>query len=992
MERYDLAREQALRMPVFSFRQGRAVKAERSATVDLGSWTSLGPGNTGGRTRVLLIHPSNPEIMYAGAVTGSIWKTTDGGENWKPIADLLPSLGIGAMTFHPNDPETIFAGTGFWFNTLSSSNTFGSAPRGAGIYKSTDGGATWQKHGNPDPVSFRFINRIHISRHDPNRMYAATYTGVWRSFDGGETWTSSLRPANSTSGCQSLVMRTDVDTDYLFAACGANVAEQPAIYRNSNAGANGTWERVLQPTGMGNTTLALAPSNQSIIYSLSASVETNKPEFRNGLLAVYRSTANGDPESWEARVTNEDPEAMNRALLSSNSSAFSNICGNGQPDFASQGWIHNAIAVDPRDPDRVFVGGIDIYRSDDGGKNWGIASFWQADGTPRGAHADTLNFAFHPAFDGESNQVMFVVGDGGIYRTRNSRAATARGPRGGCTPYTNAISWEPLHTGYSTLQFYTGAVYPGGAAYFGGAQDNGTRRGTEGGQANWNSLRGGDGAAVLVNPENPNIIYVSTQNFGFTRSINGGQTFSGATRGVDDPAPAFITPVAMDPSDPQRLWTGGRRFWTTADGGTQWTAASVVGEAVNGSVSAIAISRTEPDRVWMATSTGFIYRSRQARSATPETVWESVRPRTGFVSSLAVDPQNAEIVYATYSQFNTAAAAGHIYRSTDGGANWQRFEGTGDDAIPDIPVLQLLVDPDNGQRLFLATDIGVFISTDGGLNWARDAGPFANVVTETLVLSRDTGVTRLYAFTFGRGAWRTELPDSGTPCTYEIPALPAASAFGGELSLPVETGENCRWSAVPFGTLITLSNPPTGKGRGSVRYSLPLNTSQQARQIGLDVQHRSLRSTQAGAVSAGRNDELTTAPNVTTLPYVGVSDTRQFTVNNSDPKASCLAAAGQKTAWWTVTASATGEMEIAVQGQRYDAAGNSGFVAAVYPMTGTTLDAELACTTVARNTGAWVFGRVTIPVTAGRRYAIVVGATGTSAVDGGYTVVGAALK
>ena len=994
-ERYEAARQRVSRMPIYSFSQGRRVpKAEADAfnPGDFGGWVPLGPGNQGGRTRVLLIHPATPEIMYAGSVTGSIWKTTDAGQNWKPMADLLPALGIGSMAFHPNDPETLFVGTGFWFNTLSSSNLFGAAPRGAGIYKSTDGGVSWIKLGNPDPAAFRYVNRIQISRTNPDRIYAATWAGVYASADGGESWKLSLRPAGNTTGCQSMVMRSDVQTDYLFAACGVNTAESPALYRNTDAGGEGVWERVHQPAGMANTTLALAPSNQSVIYALSAGNEPDNAAFRNGLLAVFRSTSNGDAGSWTPQVTNKDPEPLNRGLLSSNSTAYRNICSNGAADFTSQGWIHNVIAVDPRDPDKVFVGGIDIYRSDDGGSNWGIASFWQAADGPQGAHGDNLNFIFHPGYDGEGNQQMFVVGDGGIYRSKNARAAVAHGDRGGCSPFTNQVAWEPLHGGYATLQFYTGAVYPGGAAWFGGAQDNGTYRGSDASPALWTKLRGGDGASVLINPGNPNTLYTSIQNFGFARSVDGGRTFATATKGVDDTGLAFITPVVMDPADPQRLWTGGNTFWTTTNGGLQWTQASTQLTAAQGAVSAMAVAPSDPDRVLMATSQGFIFRNAGARAATADTAWEVARPRSGYVSSLSISPQNPDVIYATYSQFNTATAAGHIWRSTNGGANWEVYEGAGATAIPDIPVLQLMIDPTDAQRLYLATDIGVFVSTDAGASWARDAGPFANVVTEQLILNRDTGVTRLYAFTFGRGAWRAELPNSGTACTYEISGLQPVPAIGGDFTVDVQTGDGCRWAALPFGSMITIQTPGAGSGAGTLRLNMPLNTSTQARQFGIDVQNRTVRASQQGALGVSRNDEVTTAASIATLPYVGVVDSRGLTTGASDPAQSCAPAKGSKTAWWSFTAKDAGELEFTLQGQRYDVFGNSGLTASVYPLTGNTPGAELGCTTIARNTGTWVFSRFTAAVQAGQRYAVMISATGSTATDGGYTVLGIGPK
>ena len=306
-EKYEVAQRRLDRMPVRPL-SGAPIRKTSERNIDLGGWEPLGPGNQGGRSRHLLIHPTNPLIMYVSAVTGGVWKTVDGGRNWSPLTDLFPSLGIGALAFDPANPETLYAGTGYWFNTLSSTNVFGTAIRGAGIYRSRDAGATWQQLGIPQGLHFRYINKIIVSRNEPNRLYAATWSGIFRSADGGQNWTQILNRGNAgQNGCQDMVARTDQATDYLFAACGTSATGAAAILRQPDASGVTPWQPVFTPPAMGNTTLALAPSSQGTIYALTASNGDDKVEWRNALQGVYRSTANGDPGSWEPRVTNDDP-------------------------------------------------------------------------------------------------------------------------------------------------------------------------------------------------------------------------------------------------------------------------------------------------------------------------------------------------------------------------------------------------------------------------------------------------------------------------------------------------------------------------------------------------------------------------------------------------------------------------------------------------------------------------------------------------------------
>jgi photosystem II stability/assembly factor-like uncharacterized protein len=990
LDRYRVARERAGRMPLISISQGRSSKPSSQRNANLGSWQALGPENQGGRTKSLLIDPRDPKVMYAGAVTGGVWKTTDGGENWLPLTDLFPTTGLGALAMDPSNPDVIYAGTGFWFNSQSGTNVLGSAPRGVGIFRSRDSGANWEPLVNPGGNHFRFINDIVVSRMDPNRIYAATWTGIFRSVDGGQSWTHVFDRGGGQNGCQDMVSRTDQTVDYLFASCGTTSAGDAAIFRNPDAGGAGNWTKVFQLRSMGNTTLAIAPSNQSIIYALMSNNGEEASGWRSSLLGVYRSTVNGDPDTWEARVTYLDETQVNTGILSTNSGFYSNQCGGSTRTISGQGWIHNAIAVDPQDPDRVYAGGIDIYRSDDGGRNWGIASFWQAADGPNGAHADLLGLHFPPDFDGESKPHLYAVTDGGVYLTRNARAAVARGERAGCTPFQNQVAWTPLHGGYQTTQFYSGAVLPGGAFFLGGKQDNGTLLGGLGRARSWQRLRGGDGAAVAVDPRDPNRMLVSTQNFGLVRTLNGGKTFLNGLTGITEPSAnfAFIAPLAMDLNNPDRLYAGARTLWRTENQAGRWSQISSALRTELGYVSSVAVSPADSTKVVFGTHQGFVLRSPNALEAGPETVWEASRPRPGYLPGLTFDPVDANVVYAVYSQFNTAPGQSHIYRSTDGGATWDGIDGTGDTRIPDIPVFTLTIDPRDRNQLYAGTDIGVFVSYDGGRNWARDSNPFAAVPTEALILEREGGATYLYAFTFGRGVWRTMLPDTGTACEYDVDGLDQVPAFGGVRGVAIRTGEGCSWSALPQSTVLDVQSPATGKGTGTVNVSVPLNFSAAPRPLGLIVQGKLINSTQAGAAQVpAAADEYSSPAVIEALPYVGIRDTRATTRSDSDPKASCSTGDPQKTIWWRFTASESGTLEVGIQGQRYDVAGNSGVVMSTWLGSPAGLGQEIGCVEIPRNQGAWLTRGLRFTVTAGTTYYVLASATGGAPADGGYTVL-----
>ncbi|HEX2120791.1 MAG TPA: hypothetical protein VHL59_04040, partial [Thermoanaerobaculia bacterium] len=699
-----------------------------------------------GRTRALLVDPVAPEVMYAAGVSGGVWKTHNGGARWEPIADDLVNIAVTSLAMHPTDTKTIYAGTGEGYFREEQRGT-GLPLRGFGIFVTRDAGATWSQLPSTANADFHWVNDLVVSTHDPSRVYAATRTGVWRSKDGGAQWTRVVA-TNVKGGCLDLAFRGDRDGDYLFASCGT--FQRATVYRTTNAERDTAWTAVLSEPNMGRTTLAIAPSNPSIVYALSASNEAGA--YHQGLLAVFRSDQNGDAGSWEARVRNTSADRASTLLLTNPLYGSLTICrsSNARDVFITMGWYCNALAVDPVDPNRVWAGGVDLFRSDDGGASWGVASYWWTSASrPSFVHADQHAIVFHPHYDANANRKMFVANDGGVYRTDNALADPATGSHAPCNTTSN-LRFTPLNNNYGVTQFYHGAVFPDGRAFIAGAQDNGTVRGSIAeGTDGWRRVTGGDGGYVAIDPHEPNFVYAESQGGVLYRSSDGGERFDTATAGLSDRF-AFITPLAMDPNDTKRLWYGGTKLWRTDDRAQLWSAASAT---LRGLVSAIAVAPGMSDRVLAGTDAGDIVRSDSATTAAGTTRWSEARPRDGFVSSLAFDPVDPNVAFATYAGFGGT----HVWKSIDGGATWSPLDGTGDGALPDIPVHSLVVDPTRRERLYLGTDLGVFVSLDGGTRWAVENTGFTAAVTESLVIGRGARGPAIYAFTHGRGAWRAEL-------------------------------------------------------------------------------------------------------------------------------------------------------------------------------------------------------------------------------------------
>jgi len=990
LDRYTAAREHVKQMPEFSI-AGAGVSAKGVRPEVAGSgWTSLGPGNVGGRTRSLAINPQTPTTMYAGAVTGGVWKTVNGGQSWTPLTDLLPVLNVGSLVMDPFDSNTLYAGTG----------EFAGGYPGQGIFKTSDGGNTWTllaATGSQVTSRFEYVNRLVMSPKNRNRIYAATWAGIFTSGDGGATWTSTGLP-QTYDGCQDLVIRTDQTTDYLFASCwGQTSTANYGIWRNPDAAGTGTWSQVFTATNMARTSLALAPSQQSTIYAMATSRGGSK-NYEDGLLAVYQSTSNGDSGTWQVRVANTDPDITNTLLLTDTRTVTGAFCANGGAltlPGSTQGDWDNTLAVDPLDPNRVWAGGIDLFRSDDGGMTWGVASLWQlAYNSPQFAHADRHFIVFHPAYNGTSNQTMFLTTDGGVFRTDNARGAVSTGPNGTCqATFTanTAIQWFNLNTGYVATQFYHGFAYPGALSYMGGAQDNSVSRGTDAAGPNGFAFFGtGDGTAVALDPADANRIFESKQHLTLSRATDG-ESFALATAGITETSGTFpfVAFLAMDPNEGKRLFLGGTtNLWRSMDGGVSWTAAAPVETASQ--VSAIAVSPFDSNTVIFGSELGFIYRNSAALASNGTTAWASAQPRSGYVSSIAFDPTNPNIVYAVYATFKNLATDAHVYRSIDGGATWSASDGAGFASLPDIPILKLLVNPLNPLQLYVGSDLGIFVSLDGGTTWNRDPS-LEDVIVEDLGLDQGPASNWLLAFTFGRGMYRTPLPGSANiTCSYGVsPKALIADGFGDPVAVTVTAPAGCSWMALAgnYPGLFPIQSPAQGSGNGTVfvtpQPSIPSFGFPASDQ--LVIANTMVPITQSVATANFTPSNSPASPTILSVPGIGNIDSRTLLSSPGAPVHSCTGSSDFKNAWWLVTPSSNGVLQAFAYSSRYDVFGNAGLAVTAYAQSAPTK--ELACAVVPRDTNAQINAIIQFAVTAGTPYLIELSATGSTAVDGGFTVL-----
>lgn len=335
-----------------------------------------------------------------------------------------------------------------------------------------------------------------------------------------------------------------------------------------------------------------------------------------------------------------------------------------------------------------------------------------------------------------------------------TRRATMKEMADPCAP-DGATVWPAPQFEFGATLFTHGLPYPGGATYLGATLDRGTLRGDAGGGRPvlpvLPVLEDAPGQ-VVIDANDPTVLYVAGPGLRVRKSSDGGRSFTEVNEGLADEG-LLVAPLTADPNDNQRLWLGGRAIWRTNDGADRWApvSAPVAGDP-GARVSALAVAAANSSYVLAGTSVGAIYRSFNSFNLAPDEQWPSVRPRAGFVSSLTFDPHNPNIAYATYSTFGGA----HVWRSSDAGASWASIDGDGATALPDMPVHSLVIDPTDSARLYVGTDLGVFVSLDGGQSWAVEQSGFGAAVVEALAVGPSEDGPALFAFTHGqrRGGFR----------------------------------------------------------------------------------------------------------------------------------------------------------------------------------------------------------------------------------------------
>jgi photosystem II stability/assembly factor-like uncharacterized protein len=662
------------------------------------NWTSLGPNSsTGGyagvgRVNCITFHPTDRNIYWIGVASGGLWGTTNNGISWTCLTDTNNSLAVSDIII-PTDyavSNTIYIATGdrdHWDN------------RSIGVLKSTNGGVTW----NPTGLNFtlaegKMVNRLLLDPNNNQVIIAATNFGVYKTTDGGTTWSNSL---TSIAFIDMEFKPGDFNTLY-------GSTQDGKIYTSSNGGVK--WTLVSTITGGYRTELAVSPDQPGYVYALAAN-------SIGGLNGVYRSTDSG----------------LTFAIVFDG--ATKNLLGWSLGDISTdgkgQGSYDLSLAVSLTSANTLLLGGINTWKSTDGGVNWTMVNVWNGATGIQTVHADKHMLKYR------SNGDLFECNDGGLYISTD-----------------NGNVWFDKTNGLVISQMYklgVSSTVPNETIT--GLQDNGSKLLSG---VNWTDVKGGDGMECLIDYTDVNIQYGTYTNGQISRTTN---HWGSATniQPADAGTGAWVTPYVIDPIDPKILYAGYADVWKTTNRGDTWTKLSIINSS--GKIRSMAIAASNAQVLYVGEQ------SKLWKTFNGGTSWSDVTGTlpvgSGNITSVAIKNDDENTLWVTMGGFNAL----RVFQSTNGGASWTNIS-TG---LPQIPAYSIVQNKQSVSevQLYVGTELGVYFKK--GVNgWALFNTNLPNVSIGELEIyyASNPQDSKIRAATFGRGLWESPVVYSLVPMAY----------------------------------------------------------------------------------------------------------------------------------------------------------------------------------------------------------------------------------
>ena len=690
------------------------------------NWKNLGPtniprGGGAGRVNGVYTPPGQNQIMWAAAAGGGAWKSTNAGKTWITTTDKLGTLGVTDITTDPTNPNIVYLATG---DAFGADTYFGAAPFSVGLIKSLDGGMTWTQTGlNYQQKDTRALSRVIVHSTNPSIIIVGGNNGIHRSTDGGITFTTRF-----TGDVKDMEIKPD-DPSVLYATSGSK------IYISKDAGDKWTELKSNIPSTIGRIAIAVTPADPEAIYAVTA----RRGSWDFG--GFYRSYDGG--ETWEAGAMS--PNIIGRNLQ-------------GTDTDNQQGWYDLCIAVSPDNPDLIFVGGINIWRSTNGGNNWSINAYWVPNQGKPYVHADIHDLKF-------INGSIVVAGtDGGVFQSTNRGAA-----------------WSDLSDGLEITQFYKMSISQQRPEYvLGGAQDNGTSM--KSGPDAWEQVWGGDGMANAIDPVNDKYMFVSSQNGNFGRSTNGGASFSSSiNEAITSEEGEWVTPIEFAPNtkagSSSIAYAGYRDIWRTDSLGF-WAKTSNFPNRQS-RIMMIAHSPSRPGTLIASNYNASYITYDEGKT------WRGIAFPNGVgpsgITSFEFHPEKDSIFWISISGYGTRK----VFQTNDAGTSastWLDISG----GMPAIPVNCLKYQPNSPDRLYAGTDLGVYYRDKGTKVWIPYNDGLPNVVVSDIDILKSNQKLRIS--TYGRGVWEADMVNCPElSCSVDIKG-PLTFCEGDSVTLTAQDG------------------------------------------------------------------------------------------------------------------------------------------------------------------------------------------------------------
>lgn len=678
-------------------------------------WEERGPNNVAGRTRAVHYDLNDAargfRKVWAGGVSGGLWFTNDISAPvplWQQVNDLFENMAITTIAQDPSNPQIMYFGTGEGFTNFD-------AVRGLGVWKSTNGGLTWAQLPSTNISSFFYVQKIEVLSN--GTLLVAARSGLYRSTDQGSSFTRVL--GNGLFGCVTNPMADlEIAADgTLFVSAGMNGAPRDGIFRSSDQGV--TWTRIFSAVNPElRIELAQAPSDANVLYAL---LVTDGGNFSR----IIKTTNALDPTvTWQNLATPA-------------------WCDGGTPTAdigRGQGWYNLIGMVDATNPNIIYMGLVDLFKSTNGGTSWTQITQW-ATGCPSGTyvHADHHALEPHP-----TTSDAFLLGtDGGVYRTTNG-----------------GVEFSSRNQGLNITQYYTLAQHPTNVNYFlGGTQDNGTQQYSTPGINRTREVAGGDGGPCFIDQDNPQVQIISYVYNNYFVSTNGGSSFNAFALNNNG---MFINSAVYD-SDQNKLYAGNQTGtllrWNNASTGaapdTTWV--TITGASAS-NVSYLKLSPHTPNRLYVGLYSGMVYYVDNIHVGNNKAA-QIVRPAGGgAVSGIDIDPNNEEHLLISYSSYGVASVL-ESNNGTSTPATWTNVEGD----LPDMPVRAVMFDPRNSDWAIIGTELGVW-STDnlngGATQWNPTNSGLANVRIDAFAYNPTNRI--LAVATHGRGLYTAVVPTAAS--------------------------------------------------------------------------------------------------------------------------------------------------------------------------------------------------------------------------------------